>query len=70
MEGRSRTCEARQPATTPLTSPPSSGDNGTGRCPMNKLIAAVTVLAVSTAQAGVIRYVDDDAPPGGDGLSC
>ncbi len=35
---------------------------------MKKLLAAVTVLAVSTAQAGTI-YVDDDAPLGGDGLS-
>ncbi len=36
---------------------------------MKKLLAAVTVLAVSTAQAGVIRYVDDDADLGGDGLA-
>ena len=40
---------------------------------MKKLICAVTVLAVGTfssvVQAGVIRYVDDDAPGGGDGLS-
>jgi len=35
---------------------------------MNKLLAAVTVLAVSTAQADTI-YVDDDAPLGGNGLS-
>jgi predicted outer membrane repeat protein len=35
---------------------------------MKKLLAAVTVLAVSTAQADTI-YVDDDAPLGGDGMS-
>jgi len=35
---------------------------------MKKLICALTVLAVSTAQADII-YVDDDAPLGGDGLS-
>ena len=35
---------------------------------MKKLLAAVTVLAVSTAQAGVVIHVDDDAPLGGDGL--
>ena len=35
---------------------------------MKKLICAVTVLAVSTAQADTI-FVDDDATPGGDGLS-
>ncbi len=41
-----------------------------GRCRMNKLICAVAVLAVSSvAEAGAIRYVDDDANPGGDGLS-
>ena len=36
---------------------------------MKKLICAVTVLAVSTAQAGTILFVDEDAPPNGDGLS-
>ena len=37
---------------------------------MKKLLAAVTVLVVSSvAEAGAIRYVDDDAPGGGDGLS-
>ena len=36
---------------------------------MKKLICAVTVLAVSTAQAGVVIHVDDDAPLGGDGTS-
>ena len=37
---------------------------------MNRLLYAVTVLALSSvAGAGVIRYVDDDAPPGGDGMS-
>jgi len=35
---------------------------------MKKLICVMTVLAVATAQAETI-YVDDDAPPGGDGLS-
>ncbi len=35
---------------------------------MNKLICAVTLLAVSSAQADTI-FVDDDAPLGGDGLS-
>jgi len=35
---------------------------------MKNLICAVTVLAVSTAQADTI-YVDDDAPLGGDGMS-
>ncbi len=33
---------------------------------MKKLICAVTVLTVSTAHADIL-YVDDDAPPGGDG---
>ncbi len=36
---------------------------------MKKLLAVVTVLAVSTAQAGVVIHVDDDAPAGGDGLT-
>ena len=36
---------------------------------MKKLSCAVSVLAVSTAHAGVNLHVDDDAPPGGDGLS-
>ncbi|TDJ54784.1 MAG: hypothetical protein E2O40_06845 [Planctomycetota bacterium] len=35
---------------------------------MQKLLAAVTVLAVSSAQAGTL-FVDDDAPLGGDGQS-
>ena len=34
---------------------------------MHKLLAAVTILAVSTAQAGNVLYVDDDAPLGGNG---
>ncbi len=36
---------------------------------MKRLICAVTILAVSTAQAGVVIHVDDDAPAGGDGLT-
>ncbi len=35
---------------------------------MKRLICAVTILAVSTAQADT-RYVDDDAAPGGDGAT-
>ncbi len=34
-----------------------------GRCPKKKLVCAVTVLAVSAAQADTI-YVDDDNCPG------
>jgi len=36
---------------------------------MKTLICAVNLLAVSTAHAGNILYVDDDAPPGGNGLN-
>ena len=36
---------------------------------MKKLICAVIVLVVSSAQGNTI-FVDDDAPLGGDGISC
>jgi len=40
-----------------------------GRFQMKKLICAVGLSVVSAAQAGVVRYVDDDAAPDGDGLT-
>ncbi len=36
---------------------------------MNRLCSLVAVLAVSTAQAGTVIHVDDDAALGGDGVS-
>ncbi len=33
------------------------------------LLAMAGGMFVATAQAGSVRYVDDDAPPGGDGTS-
>jgi len=37
---------------------------------MNTLSCSLAVLAISSvAQAGAIRFVDDDASPGGDGQS-
>ncbi len=33
------------------------------------LVAALGLVPAAQAQAGAVRYVDADAPPGGDGLS-